>query len=147
MSVDGIFSTPLFGASKETQKSQAATGFTQVFASMLAQQMREAMAGEDKGPLGTGGGATGDIYGTFLDQAMGRALADSPAMKPLNQAIERELSGMRAPVAKSAAAASAALTQIGADAALPSDSRGPLLLPPEPSSVASVLPPPPSLES
>jgi Rod binding domain-containing protein len=145
MSVDGIFSVPVFGGSKETQKNQAATGFTQVFASMLAKQMREALAGEDKGPLGTGGGATGDIYGAFLDQAMGHALANSPTMKPLNQEIERELSGMKPAVAKSAAPVSAALTQIGADAALPSDSRGPLLLPPEPTSVALVLPPPPSL--
>ena len=113
MSVDGIFSVPIFGGPKETQKNQAATGFTQVFASMLAQQMREALAGEDKGPLGTGGGTTGDIYGSFLDQAMGRALANSPALKPLNRAIERELSGTKPAVAKSVAPVSAALTQSG----------------------------------
>ena len=48
--------------------------------------------------MGIGGGATGDIYGAFIDQAMGKALAGSKSMSQLNKMIDRELSGPRHPV-------------------------------------------------
>ena len=46
----------------------------------------------------SGGGATGDIYGSFIDSAMGKALASSKSMSQLNKMINRELSGPRHPV-------------------------------------------------
>jgi hypothetical protein len=158
MSVQSVFSNPVFATPTDSDKSRAAVGFTQVFAAMLAKQMRNAMAGGADGPLGTGGGTTGDIYGAFFDEAMGRALASSPAMKPLNRAIERELGGSGhqpgtrtadggAVASKSHSGLITDMTQRGTNSNLSSDSRGPLLLPPEPTAVASVLPPPAPLKS
>jgi hypothetical protein len=166
MSVQSIFSNGASGSTSETGKGRAVTGFTQVFAAILSKQLRNT-AGQDEGPLGTGGGTTGDVYGAFFDEAIGHALAASPAMKPLNQAIERELdrslhsSGAThsnlhpsaAEIDKHPIVASDSDTRSvpiqardAADLDLSSDSRGPLLLPPEPSGMASILPPPPRLE-
>jgi Rod binding domain-containing protein len=156
MSVQSIFSGQIFEPPRDGDKSHAAVGFTQIFGAMLAKQMRNAMAG-DEGPLGTGGGTTGDVYGAFFDDAMGRALATSPAMKGLNQAIERELAShghqsqakannIRPVPLISHSLAIPEVTQNRTELDLPSDSLGPLLLPPEPTLVASELPPPPRWE-
>jgi Rod binding domain-containing protein len=157
MSVQSVFSNPMFGTPTNNDKNRAAVGFSQLFASMLAKQMRNAMVGDGEGPLGTGGGTSGDIYGSFFDEAMGRTLASSPAMKPLNQAIERELAGPHhlhetrtangeTVASKSHIAIAPEVTRSKTSWDFSSDSRGPLLLPPEPTAVASVLPPPPPLK-
>lgn len=91
--VHGIFSRPLFSGDKATQQRQAAEGLSQVFAAILSRQMRQSMVGEDKGPLGIGGGTSGSIYGSFMDDAMSKLLAHSPAMRSLNQALERQIAG------------------------------------------------------
>lgn len=170
---NGIFNRPVAGgASDKAKRSGAAAGFSQIFTTMLVSKMREAL-GSGKGPLGTGGGASGNIYGAFFDQAMGSALARSKAMMPLNKVIERGLAGPRHPIAGAVGgpanhiavasssgavervsfrsstadtgvfASDTARSRIAADAALPSDARGPLLLPPAPTAMAPVLPPPP----
>lgn len=95
-SVDGIFSRSVFGPPGETnaQKQKAAEGFSQIFGSLLAKQMRTALGG-GKGPLGISDGASSEIYGGFFDQAMGKVLAHSRAMRPINRTIVRELGGVQ----------------------------------------------------
>jgi hypothetical protein len=168
MSIQSIFSNPVSGPAAESRKGRVVAGFTQVFASILSKQLRSSGMGEEGGLLGTAGGTAGDVYGAFFDGAMGHALATSSAMKPLNQAIEHEL---ERPVHPSEARhatlhqsesksdqnvavgsnSDMLYTSIsarnGTDLELPSDSHGPLLLPPESAGVASVLPPPPRSES
>jgi hypothetical protein len=170
---NGIFNRATAGGGTEKAKrAGAASGFSQIFTTMLVNKMREAM-GSDKGPLGTGGGASGNIYGAFFDQAMGSALAHSKAMMPLNKVIERGLAGPRHPISGAvggpvnrtsrssseggiekvsfrSSPADTALFSSGtlasrpaADEALPSDARGPVMLPPAPRAMAPVLPPPP----
>jgi hypothetical protein len=168
MSVQSIFSNSAVRPAGETRQGKTVAGFTQVFGAILSQQLRGQGPEESEGPLGTAGGTSGDVYGAFFDQAMGHALAASPAMKPLNQAIERELerplhSAGGAPaalhlseiksdertVAGSVSDMFQGLAQEGkqTELNLSSDTHGPLLLPPEPADVASVLPPPPRIES
>jgi hypothetical protein len=170
---NGIFSRPSVGGqSDKAKRSTAATGFSQIFTTMLVSKMREAL-GSGKGPLGTGGGTSGNIYGAFFDQAMGSALARSKAMMPLNKVIERGLAGPRHPISgavggpanRTAQSASAdgiegvsfrstpsdtavfssgtVASHLAADEALPSHGRGPVMLPPAPRAMAPVLPPPP----
>jgi hypothetical protein len=167
MSVQSIFSNSATRPVGETRQNRTVAGFTQVFGAILSQQLRGQGPGESEGPLGTPGGTTGDVYGAFFDQAMGHALAASPAMRPLNRAIGRELE--RPPHSTGVAPAALHLsetrsderTAVGSvsdmfqglapqgkqiDLNLSSDTHGPLLLPPEPAAVASVLPPPPRIE-
>ncbi|HJU11403.1 MAG TPA: hypothetical protein VJ728_11025 [Candidatus Binataceae bacterium] len=157
MSVQSVFSSPVFGLVTDKSKGQAARGFSQVFAAILSKELRTSGMNENEGPLATGGGASGDVYGAFFDQVMGRVLANSPAMKPLNRAIERELATplRQAPTRNNKTIAVASNRDKNAisssmpgksDINLPSDSLGPLLLPPEPTGVAPLLPPPPRLE-
>jgi Rod binding domain-containing protein len=96
---DSIFGKTIYGAraDSQTDRKHAAESFTEIFASMLSKQMRQSMVGPDKGPMGIAGGSSGDIYGSFFDQAMGHALANSRAMEPLNRLIRRELAGSRHP--------------------------------------------------
>ncbi len=118
--------------------------------------------------MGIGGGATGDIYGAFVDQAMGKALAGSKSMSQLNKMIDRELSGPRhsAPSALKAlkpgtlqlarvnrsggaplvgtAETTGPPSPIYTGVTMPTDAQGPILLPPSPSLAAPVLLPPPS---
>jgi len=145
----------------------AAAGFAQIFTTMLAKQMRESMVGADHGPMGIGGGAAGDIYGAFIDQAMGKALANSKSMRPLTKMIGRELSGPSHADPTSKTSALNTVAMIGRTPAdntlvpkvlensgavlpnytgvtMPSDVRGPILLPPRPSITAPDLLPPPS---
>jgi hypothetical protein len=167
MSVHSIFlkSPPI--SSAEIRKNRVVAGFTQVFAAILSRQLRTTTMGDGQGPLGTAGGTPGDVYGAFLDEAMGHALATSPAMKPLNRAIGRELERPIHSVAGRDAIPNSTETKSDRGSVvgsipdmvhdsmmaqnrtgleLDSDSRGPVLLPPEPGEVASVLPPPPRLE-
>ena len=176
MSVEGVFSRPVIATdSDKAKRAKAAQGFGAIFTSMVAAEMRRAMVGEDKGPMGTSGGASGDIYGAMFDQAMGTALAKSPSMQRFNAAIERQLGGPSGrdidakqlssletdSITRSVAVrdmsevvhvphhvrdASVEASHIASDTLMPADSRGPLLLPPLPSSVAPNLPPPSSLE-
>ena len=162
----GVFSRGVFsGAVRQTSQKAAAAGFAQIFTTMVAKQMRESMVGADHGPMGIGGGATGDIYGAFIDQAMGKALAGSKSMKGLTSMIDRELGGPRH-------STSVALKKLGPNAmtlvsnggkgisnisgltttnevspiytgvTMPSDKRGPVLLPPTPPAASDLLPPP-----
>lgn len=171
--INSVFDHSLFGASRNgrADKQKATQGFSQIFASLIAKQMREAFQGKDNGPMGIGGGATGDIYGAFLDEAMGKALAGSPAFGQINAMIDRELgrhttdsihnepsiksTGREASLPETLRMASTDELFGRAPAAplpgptghvpelhLPSDDRGPLLLPPDPSSTAPILPPP-----
>lgn len=165
----GVFNRSVFGgAVRQTNQKAAAAGFAQIFTTMLAKQMRESMVGSDKGPMGIGGGATGDIYGTFIDQAMGKALAGSQSMSQLNKMIDRELSGPGHPASsalkdlKPGTIQLARVTRAGGaprvgtpetnrapspaytGVTMPADAQGPILLPPSPSSAAPVLLPPPS---
>jgi hypothetical protein len=167
MSVQSIFSNLVSPPSGEARKDRVVAGFTQVFGAILSQQLRGKSLGEAGGPLGTAGGTTGDVYGAFFDEAMGHALATSPAMKPLNQAIERELeqplqsSGSTHTTSHPSETKSDQRAIVGSisdmlhrptlagnstNLGLSSDTHGPLLLPPEPAGVASILPPPPRLE-
>ncbi|MGD0072844.1 MAG: hypothetical protein ABSD31_00725 [Candidatus Binataceae bacterium] len=163
-----IFATP---ARSQTDKNGAVQGFAEIFASMLATELRKGGMGSSSGPMGiSGSGATGDVYGAFFDQAIGKVLARSPAMKPLTDVISRQLAGSNSRKSSSAANALAALSQAGrtlvqpasyAPAASPNlstsavsngsagstaaDSRGPLLLPPRPATFGPILPPPATL--
>ncbi len=166
MSVQSIFSNSVSPPSAETRTARVVAGFTQVFAAILSQQLRGKALGGSDGLLGTASGTAGDVYGAFFDEAMGHALATSPAMKPLNQAIERELerpghsSGGTPATLHPSETKSQQLAVAGSisdmlqspivaqnrtDLKLSSDARGPLLLPPEPTGMAWVLPPPPRL--
>ncbi|HUA35751.1 MAG TPA: hypothetical protein VMA09_19230 [Candidatus Binataceae bacterium] len=167
-----VFSRPVIGAENtKANRGKAAQGFTQVFTTMMASEMRKA-GGGDKGPLGTAGGTSGNIYGSFFDQTMGATLAHAKAMKPLSEIIERGMSAPTHPIASaiggpgarrtslatsgivpasyetitpSAAkmfAPATGLSSIGTELNLGSDARGPVLLPPAPTSMAPVLPPP-----
>jgi len=169
-STQGVFSRAVFsGTVPQTKQKAAAAGFAQIFTTMLAQQMRQSMVGEDNGPMGISGGATGDIYGAVLDQAMGKALANSKSMSRLNAMIDREISGHRATGSAATSTSKAdgielarnARTRIAAslvstpetngtvspiytNATMPTDARGPVLLPPSPSSTAPLLLTPPN---
>jgi Rod binding domain-containing protein len=175
--VSTIFDRPLVGgAEKKSDAHQAAQSFSQVFATMLAKEMRKALVGEDKGPMGVGGGAQGDIYASFFDEAMGKALARSAAMKPLNRMVFRELDGAHNPAQTASGAkrahgagqdkegalacgvretiartgsSSATLQKINFHTAhAPStDNRGPVLLPPPANPMAPILPAPSLLEN
>ncbi len=167
-----IFSRPMIGSENtKTNRSKAAQGFTQVFTTMMASEMRKA-AGGDQGPLGTAGGTSGNIYGSFFDQTMGATLAHSKAMKPLSEIIERGMSAPTHPIASALGgpgshrrssvasgivpasyetitpatpkvfAPGTALSPLGTELNLGSDSRGPVLMPPSPTAMAPVLPPP-----
>ena len=166
--VNGVFTRPVTGSDKAANREQAATGFTQIFTSMLAKQMRQALTGNDKGPLGTAGGASGEIYGAFFDQAMGKTLAGSRAMAPMRRMVARSLGR---PGAKESGLAKGAIIRSNGVSGLRNvintasstsgaprfmrypetldlqfvqsgDNRGPQLLPPAPSSMAPLLPPP-----
>jgi Rod binding domain-containing protein len=171
VSTPGVFTHSVFGgATRQTNQKAAAAGFAQIFTTMLAKQMRTSMVGSENGPMGIGGGATGDIYGAFIDQAMGKALAGSKSMKQFTKMIDRELSGPRHPISSasnnsqlnaielarntrsgssslvSALETTGAVSPIYTAVTIPTDARGPILLPPGPSPTASVLLPPPSEE-
>ena len=168
VSTPGVFTHSVFsGATGQTNQKAASAGFAQIFTTMLAKQMRTSMVGSQNGPMGIGGGATGDIYGAFIDQAMGKALASSKSMKQFTKMIDRELSGPRHSVSSasqpnaielarnaplgsaslvSALETSGAQSPIYTGVTMPTDARGPILLPPGPSATASVLLPPPSKE-
>jgi len=163
-----VFSHQVFAASarREPDKRTAVQGFAQIFAAMLCRELRRGILGADSGPMGIGGGATGDIYGSFLDQAMGKALAKSPAMKSFNDIVSRRLDGpgfrrtagmaplaaplpapgrLLPPQARSqpmSSIVSAPVDAIGAAGSMAADARGPLLLPPRPATFAPPLPPP-----
>jgi Rod binding domain-containing protein len=162
-SIPGVFTGSLFkGTTALTKQTAAAAGFAQIFTTMLAKQMRTSMVGADNGPMGIGGGATGDIYGSFLDEAMGKALASSKSMGQLTKMINRELSGpghskttaanatnlerdaLTSTALMSTGETSGALSPIYTGVTMPTDKRGPILLPPTPSVTAPVLLPPPS---
>jgi hypothetical protein len=137
-----VFSQQLFAAPgrRQTDKNGAVQGFAQIFASMLSTELRRGALGSDTGPMGIGGGATGDVYGAFFDQAISQVLARSPAMKPLNNMISRQLGG---PGNQKSASAVKAITSLPEPAISPgppsstaTDSRGPLLLPPPPAAFA-----------
>jgi Rod binding domain-containing protein len=174
VSTPGIFGHSAFsgGATRKTDNKAAAAGFAQVFTTMLAKQMHQSMVGEDSGPMGTEGGSSGDIYGSLLDQALGKTLANSKSMKSLTAMISKGLRAPRHPIASafkdslvktdqtttsrispiSGQATSgtetvmARLSQIGTSATLGIDARGPVLLPPAPTEMAPQLLPPPPLE-
>jgi Rod binding domain-containing protein len=165
-SIPGVYDRAVFsGAVPQTKQKVAAAGFAQIFTTMLAKQMRQSMVGEDNGPMGISGGASGDIYGSFLDQAMGKALASSKSMRKLNEMIDRSLSG--SPHTGSAIASKAGALRLARNAVLqnratsavettnsvspiytgvtmPADAHGPILLPPSPPAAAPVLLPPPT---
>jgi Rod binding domain-containing protein len=170
VSIPGVFGHSVFsgGATRATNQKAAAAGFAQIFTTMLAKQMRQSMVGEDAGPMGIGGGANGDIYGSMLDQALGKTLAKSSSMAGLTRMINRELTGARHPVASALkdslvkVAARESLrpetghlahglatsvehrSQFGTSGAFRMDSRGPVLLPPAPAGVMAPLLQPPS---
>lgn len=173
-SVDTIFGRPMVESSdQQANRVKAAQGFTQVFAAILAKQMRESSLGADNGPMGTGGGVSGDVYGAFFDQAIAGVLAKSSAMRDLNSSIVRELGGSNRLDRSADPSRETGVTKIvqrpgalsdnlslasgnsvlGSDPTLISalsasagqmsaDLRGPVLLPPKPSSMAFFLPPP-----
>ncbi|HVN27733.1 MAG TPA: rod-binding protein [Candidatus Binataceae bacterium] len=165
-STAGVFSREVFsGTVPQTKQKAAAAGFAQIFTTMLAKEMRQSMVGEDNGPMGISGGATGDIYGAFLDQAMGKALANSKSMSRFRHAIDREIGGPHQPGSSpkitslalarstglsgssgvSSAATTNAVSPNYTGVTMPTDAHGPMLLPPSPSSTAPVLlTPPPS---
>ena len=162
-----LFKQPLVGAPERKSDARAAAqGFAQIFGSMVAKGMRSAFIGEDSGAGGLGGGsdAGGDIYSAMFDEAIGKSLANSPAMKPLNKMLLREATGhgasapapqkvqaslLRASVSGLTETASGHVgsAATSGNSILPvSNDRGPVLLPPEPASMAPVLPPPSLLE-
>jgi len=169
-----VFSRPVFGRDKPGDQQKAAAGFTQIFTSMMAGQMRRAMVGADKGVMGTSGGASGEIYGALMDQALGKTLAGSRAMARMRATIGRSLSrsaratggaGSRTyPYSAIVRAQNVAQLQSALDSATPGSrmspamsrfgsivatadvDRGPILAPPMPSSTASFLPPPSDLK-
>jgi Rod binding domain-containing protein len=174
---NGIFGRPTIGGENtKGNRIKAAQAFTQVFTTMMASEARKAYVGSDKGPMGINGGTSGNIYGSFFDQAMGSTLAHSKSMKPLTDIIERGMEGPKKTGASASQGRSrksqasnnrilpvsfdpdtseaatkvvdsvAALRQFGTDLNLSSDSRGPVLLPPEPTAMAPVLPPPSPIE-
>jgi Rod binding domain-containing protein len=163
-----IFKQPLIGApDRKSDARAAAQGFAEIFGSMVAKGMRSAFVGDDGGLGGTGDGGS-DIYSAMFDQAIGKSLANSPAMKPLNKLLLREATGHGAAASAphttqvsmltsgasglketasgySSNAATAAISP--GNSILPANNdRGPVLLPPEPASMAPVLPPPSLLE-
>jgi Rod binding domain-containing protein len=174
VSVSGIFGHSAFsgGATRKTDQKTAAAGFAAVFTTMLAKQMHQSMLGEDSGPMGTEGGSSGDIYGSLLDQALGKTLAKSKSMKSLTAMISKGLNSPRHPIASafkdslvkmdqttasrispiSTQATNgietviARSSQIGTSLALGIDARGPVLLPPAPTEMAPQLLPPSPLE-
>jgi Rod binding domain-containing protein len=173
ISVPGVFSQSVFSgsATRQTNQKAAAAGFAQIFTTMLAKQMHQSMVGEDSGPMGISGGASGDIYGSLLDGALGKTLAKSKSMAGLTKMISRQLSGPRHPIASAfkdsliKIAASAPTrsetgrladgiatvmersSQFGTGGVFGTDSRGPILLPPAPAGgVAPLLQPPSPLE-
>ncbi len=175
--VQGLFTRPLFTGDKQTQQRKAVEGLSQVFATILARQMRESASGGEQGqrPLGIGGGASGSIYGSFMDDAMSKVLAQSPAMQQLNCALEHQLGGrqqhnaaLTTPAGKIRALEKVDrvlfTTAIRDETAVPlphstgpvssvatlretsGDGLGPRLLPPPPDEMAPNLPPPLPLE-
>jgi len=172
VSVPGVFAHSVFsgGATRPTSQKAAAAGFAQIFTTMLAKQMHQSMVGEDSGPMGISGGASGDIYGSMLDQALGKTLAKSKSMAGLTKMISRQMSGPRHPVASAfkdslikvaameppsletgrltggIATAMEHASRFGTGGEFPSDARGPILLPPAPSAMAPLLQPPSPLE-
>jgi Rod binding domain-containing protein len=171
-SVPGVFSHSVFsgGATRQTNQKAAASGFAQIFTTMLARQMHQSMLGNDAGPMGIGGGSSGEIYGSMLDQALGKALAKSKSMSGLTKMINRGLSGPRHPIASAfkdslikaqpttstrsesgriangIATVMERVSHFGSATVSGSDARGPVLLPPAPTEVAPRLQPPSALE-
>ena len=163
-----LFRQPLIGAPERKSDARAAAqGFAEIFGSMVAKGMRSAFVG-DEGGLGGAGDGGSDIYRAMFDQAIGKSLANSPAMKPLNKLLLREATGHRssAPAphttqismltagasgltettsAHGSKAATAAISTVNSTLPAGND-RGPVLLPPEPASMAPLLPPPSLLE-
>ena len=163
-----LFKQPVIGAPERKSDARAAAqGFAQIFGSMVAKGMRSAFVGDDGGLGGEGDGGS-DIYSAMFDEAIGKSLANSPVMKPLNKLLLREATGHGAAASaphttqvSMLTAGASGLTETasghGSNAAtaaisagnsiLPaSNDRGPVLLPPEPASMAPVLPPPSLLE-
>jgi hypothetical protein len=68
-SVPGIFTQSVFSgvAKRATTQKAAAAGFAQIFTTMLAHQMHQSMVGDDVGPMGIGGGASGHAGQVQID--------------------------------------------------------------------------------
>jgi hypothetical protein len=174
--VAGLFNHKIFAAGQEVQRRNSAEGLSQTFATILSRQMRQSTVSGDAGPLGIAGGASGDIYGGFMDDELGKLLAHSPAMKSLNRALERELAGPGHPATAASSpgetqlidkidrtifaaegtnssavpllhnTGASVMSQFGAIGEGHTDARGPLLLPPAPDALAPELPAPTGLK-
>lgn len=160
---NAVFNRPVFGSAKAANKApawRAAEGLGTIFAAMLAREMRRALAQDGKGLTGTGSAADAGLYGVFFDQAMGKALDQSAAMAPFNALIERSIANLPGTEpsgttpTRAAGATSDAPKQSQESAArvmdgigsVVHDSLGPVLLPPQSSYMAPILPPPTAVE-
>ena len=163
--ISSVFKHPIIGGARsKTDARAAAQGFSAIFGSMLAKEMRESLGSSGLGNASAGG----QVYGALFDESMGKKLAGSAAMKPLNELLYRQLGGAREPAAAGGLKQAGLAGRTGGlhDTALfksgtletpqsmetetpsyPSGSnRGPILMPPAPDSMAPILPPPSPLE-
>jgi hypothetical protein len=155
------FDRPIFqphAAAKNEPSLKAARGFAGLFGKIVAHELLKGASSEEDGLMGMGNGPASDIYGAFLENALGKVLAESPAMRPLVNQIRDELqrhvsanrdNGLSVERQKGISTALDSLSVgLGGSSTffdLPHDSRGPLLLPPPPGlyEPVSTLPPPP----
>lgn len=166
-SVASVFARGIFegGTGSTAAKEKAIGGFSEIFGALMAKEMRTAML-DNTDPNLMGDSASSGIVGGFFDQAIGAALAHSKAMQPLNRMLDRELGGVigrstgphlalgdghRVGNGTDRDGASENTSQMAAaqnrtDASLLSSTEGPILLPPRPSLMAPLLPPPSSLK-
>ncbi|MGH7905912.1 MAG: hypothetical protein ACREP6_04730 [Candidatus Binataceae bacterium] len=144
---------PLFGrdlVDVKNDKSQAsvraAQGFAAILGRMLARTLLHASSDQHDGFLGMGGGASGQIYSSFMVNQLGKLLARSASMKPLVEETAAQL-GAKSGVSKKSGHAgildvssaapgkdgrviqSSMPGSAGTWENLPSDGHGPLLLP------------------
>jgi hypothetical protein len=155
------FDRPIFQpgeAVKDGPSLRAARSFAGLFGKIVARELLKGASDEKDGLMGMGSGPAAEIYGTFLENSLGKVLAESPAMKPLVNQIWRELqkhggndsdARLNADQRRTLTAAldgfGTGLSSVLPPLSLPHDGRGPLLLPP-PAGVyerSAPLPPPP----
>lgn len=90
----GLFAT---GAERHPGRKIAVEGFSQILTSLVTRELRRSMTtGSTGAVLGMGDSAAGAVYGSLFDQALGKSLAKSSAMKPLNAMLRKEIGRLSA---------------------------------------------------
>jgi len=125
MSISPVFNKDVFGSKVSTGNRihNASVSFAELLGSIVVRELRSSvnLFGADH--------LAGEIFGGFLDLGIAEKLAGSPALEPIVASLDESIEKTH-------------LIPTGGETGLGADLRGPVLLPPEPSKLLPLPPPP-----